>query len=185
MSLQANVDAISLAAIHGAGPASQILIRSIGGHPFLVSQGVGPPKLLWIEKLADESEREIGQSLLIAAVQAAWPGYLIAAPQSVRPESLYSLAESMPPEAVKIQVGSPNSEEVYVDPITGRILTVMDQSRRAYAWVFYALHTFKFPALSNRPTLRHITVLVPLGAGFLFCLTAVVIGVSRLRSTLH
>jgi hypothetical protein len=90
----------------------------------------------------------------------------------------------MTPETTMIQVGGRNAVNVYVDPIAGRILTVMDPSRRAYAWIFYALHTFKFPALSTRPVLRHIAVLVPLGAGFLFCITAVVIGVSRLRSTL-
>jgi hypothetical protein len=91
----------------------------------------------------------------------------------------------MTPETVMLQVGGKNAVDVYVDPISGRILTVMDQSRRAYAWIFYALHTLKFPALITRPALRHIAVLVPLAAGFLFCVTAVVIGVSRLRSTLR
>ncbi len=184
ISLGTIVERVSLASIRAAGPASQILIGAIAGHPFLVSQGAGPTKVSWIESEVIGFSTAIPQSLLIAGVQAAWPGYPVAAAQPVREDNLYSLAESMTPETMMIQVGGRNPVSVYVDPIAGRILTVMDPSRRAYAWIFYALHTFKFPALSTRPVLRDIAVLVPLGAGFLFCVTAVVVAVSRLRATL-
>jgi len=185
MSIRASAEGVSLASIRAVGPASQILIGAIAGRPFLVSQGAALPKLSWTEPPDIGSSAAIPASLLAAGVQAAWPGYSVAAPQPVREDSLYSLAESMPPETVMFQVAGRNAINVYVDSITGRILTVMDQSRRSYAWVFYALHTFKFPGLSAHPALRRIAILVPLGAGFLFCITGVVIGVSRLRSTLN
>jgi uncharacterized iron-regulated membrane protein len=185
MSLQASAEDISLASIRAAGPASQILLGAIAGRPFLVSQGAGPTKLSWTEPPDSGSSAAIPASLLVAGVRAAWPGSPVAAPRPVRGDSLYSLAESMTPGTVMIQVGGRNAVDVYVDSIYGRILTVMDQSRRAYAWTFYALHTFKFPGLSTHPALRHIAVLVPLGAGFLFCVSGVIIGVSRLRSTLN
>jgi uncharacterized iron-regulated membrane protein len=184
MSLRAIAEGVSLASIRAAGPASQILMGAIAGHPFLASQGVGPPRLTRTEPLANVSSGTIPQPLLIAGIKSAWPGYPVTAAQPVREDNLYSLAESMTPETMMIQVGGRNAVDVYVDPVAGRILTVMDPSRRAYAWIFYALHTFKFPALTTRPVLRHIAVLVPLGAGLLFCVTAVVIGVSRMRSTL-
>ena len=40
---------------------------------------------------------------------------------------------------------------IYVDTATGGIVTVMDASRAAYAWIYYALHTFNFPGLSSPP----------------------------------
>jgi hypothetical protein len=70
---------------------------------------------------------------------------------------------------------------IYVDENEGRILTVMDRSRAAYAWIYYALHTFNFPGLTTRPLLRYVLVLIPLFLGFLFSVTGIVIGYRRLR----
>ena len=138
-----------------------------------------------MEPLPLRPSTTIPKSLLVEGVNAAWPGRPASAFQDVRSDSLYSLAESMPPDAVMVHIDGGNAVDVYVSSTTGNLVTVMDSSRQAYAWVFYALHTFKFPGLSARPILRHLVVLGPLLAGFLFCITAVVIGVYRLRSTLH
>jgi hypothetical protein len=185
VSVRANARDISISSIRAAGPASQILIGAIAGHAFLVSQGAGPARLSWIEPSAVDATGTIPGALLVAGVRMAWPGQPVGAPRPVPADDLYLSAESMAPETVILRVGGPKAVDVYLDPITGHILAVMDQSRRAYAWWFYALHTFRFPALSARPALRHVAVLVPLAAGFLFCVTAVVIAVSRLRSTLR
>jgi len=185
MPLRAIAEATSLASIRTAGPASQILIDAIAGHPFLVAQGAGSPKLSWAEPLSISVSTRIPESLLIAGVKAGWPGLPVSTSQNVRDDSLYSFAESMPADTVMFHVGGARAIDVYVNSITGSLVTVMDPSRRAYEWVFYALHTFKFPGLAARPFLRHIAVLGPLLAGFLFCVTAIVIGVSRLRLTLH
>jgi heme exporter protein D len=34
------------------------------------------------------------------------------------------------------------------------MLTVMSGRRAAYAWIYYALHTFNVPALTTHPVLR-------------------------------
>jgi hypothetical protein len=72
----------------------------------------------------------------------------------------------------------------YLDPVSGRLLVVMDASRRAYAWSYYALHTLKIPGLANHPTRRRIVILTLLTLGFVFSLTGAVIGISRVRATL-
>jgi hypothetical protein len=182
---RAIAEAVSLASLRAAGPASQILVSAVAGHPFLVSQGAGAPKLFWMEPLSLSPSTTIPESLLVEGVKAAWPGLPVSASQAVRSDSLYSLAESMPSDTVMVHISGGNAVDVYVNSITGNLVTVMDSSRRAYAWVFYALHTFKFPGLAARPILRHIAVLGPLLAGFVFCVTAIVIGVYRFRSTLQ
>ena len=73
---------------------------------------------------------------------------------------------------------------IYVDSVDGRIVTVMDNSRAAYAWIYYALHTFNFPGLTTHPLLRYIVVMIPLLLGFLFSLTGVVIGYRRIAKSL-
>ena len=177
MPLRTIAEAVSLASIRAVGPASQILISAIAGRPFLVTQGAGSPRLFWIDSRPVDFSASIPESLLIAGLKASWPGVSVSASQGVRDDSLYSSAESMPPDTVMFHIGGGNAIDVYVNPITGNLVTVMDTSRRTYAWMFYALHTFKFPGLAARPLLRHILVLVPLGAGFLFCVTAIIIGI--------
>jgi hypothetical protein len=72
---------------------------------------------------------------------------------------------------------------VYVDSVTGQLLVVMDASRRAYAWVYYALHTFNFPVLFAHSTLRAAIEVVFLAIGLAFTCTGIVLGVQRLRKT--
>jgi uncharacterized iron-regulated membrane protein len=121
--------------------------------------------------------------LFRAGLGAAWPGQAIDAPRATAKDELYVLAEGMPDSAVEYRLGG-NGTSIYVDGATGAILTVMDQSRAAYAWIYYALHTFNFPGLSSRPVLREILVLIPLLFGLAFSVTGVVIGWQRLRRSL-
>ena len=59
----------------------------------------------------------------------------------------------------------------------------MSTSRAAYAWIYYALHSFNFPGVARHQVLRDILVLIPLTAGFLFSITGVVLGWQRLRKS--
>ena len=70
----------------------------------------------------------------------------------------------------------------HIDGAGGRVLERLDASRRAYRWLYGALHTLDFPALAARPALRTAVVVSLCAAGFAFSLTAVVIGWRRLRS---
>lgn len=121
--------------------------------------------------------------LLRAGLGAAWPGETIGAPRVPAKDELYVLAEGMPDSAVEYRLGG-SETSIYVDSATGAVVTVMDKSRAAYAWIYYALHTFNFPGLSSRPLLREILVLIPLLFGLTFSVTGVVIGWQRLRKSL-
>jgi hypothetical protein len=117
------------------------------------------------------------------AVHAAWPQARSVRITPVDPTTTYALAEGWPASALRVKLGGPHLPDLYLDGDSGRLLTVMDDSRAAYAWIYYALHTFNVPGLTTHPTLRKLLVLVPLLAGFLFSLTGVVIGRRRLRRT--
>ena len=57
----------------------------------------------------------------------------------------------------------------------------MDTSRRAYAWVYYALHTLNFPGLLGHDTARANLALILLMIGLTFSGTGAVLGYRRLR----
>jgi hypothetical protein len=120
------------------------------------------------------------QQRVRAAAAAAWPGSVAPRIGPVDPTSTYALAEGWPASAWRVQLGD-KRPDLYVDGASGSVLTVLDGSRAAYAWAYYALHTFNVPGLTTHPVLRKAVVLVPLVAGFIFSLTGVVLGWRRLR----
>jgi hypothetical protein len=67
-----------------------------------------------------------------------------------------------------------------IDGADGVMRERLDSSRRAYRWLYAALHTLDIPALASRPALRGALIVILCGFGFLFSLTGVVIGWRRL-----
>lgn len=124
------------------------------------------------------------RTLVRRAVAAGWPQAAAARVLPADPTAIYALAEGWPRSAWQIRPHTPSAPDIYVDGDTGQLLTVMDSSRAAYAWVYYALHTGNVPGLTTRPLLRRILLLIPLAAGFLFSVTGVVLGWQRLRATM-
>ena len=70
-----------------------------------------------------------------------------------------------------------------IDGASGALLEKLDPSRRAYRWLFGALHTLNFPVLMARPMLRTFIIVLLCGCGFAFSLTGVVLAWRRLRSS--
>ena len=69
----------------------------------------------------------------------------------------------------------------YIDPRNGDILGRMDEGRRAYRWLFNALHSLDFPLLLRyRPAWDVVTVLLSL-IGMVVSTSGIVIGWRRLR----
>ena len=99
----------------------------------------------------------------------------------IDPAGTYAKAEGWPATAVRVDLADNGLPDVYSDGVDGRLLTVMDDSRASYEWIYYALHTFNVPGLTTRPLLRKTLVVIPLLLGFIFSITGVVLGFQRLR----
>jgi hypothetical protein len=100
-------------------------------------------------------------------------------PVAVGREDNYAIASIMPGSPVeRITCG-----EVWydIDAADGALLQKTDASRRAYRWLYGALHRLDFPVLAARPILRTLVIVSLCGIGFLFSLTGLVIGWRRLR----
>jgi hypothetical protein len=133
------------------------------------------------DRAGQEIQAAAMHRLVQQAATAGWPATSRVRIEPVDPSATYTLAEGWPGSAWRVQLGASSMPDLYVDADTAQLLTVMDGSRAAYAWMYYALHTGNVPGLTTRPTLRRGLLLIPLTAGFLFSLTGVVLGWRRLR----
>jgi hypothetical protein len=68
-----------------------------------------------------------------------------------------------------------------IDGADGRVLQRLDSSRRAYRWLYSALHTLDFPVLLAHPRLRDVLIVGLCTLGLVFSITGIVIGWRRLR----
>lgn len=174
---------ISPKSLRALGETTELSFDAVGGAPILIASHKDDAR-----KLFDVNLEALNSGGLIASVRkgiaAAWPNTRVTRMDAVETTDVYALAEGWPPSAVRMTLdGPPDTPTVYVDGANGRLLTVMSTSRAAYAWIYYALHTFNFPGLTTRPLLRETLIMIPLIFGFMFSITGVVIGFQRLRKS--
>lgn len=181
LSLADAVTAISIEDLRGLGPASRIDFGAVSGQPVATALGIGDARILLKGPGAGIYDRRLPDDVLLRAAAAGWPGAAPARVDPVPPNDFYEAAEGFPTGSVKLSMGGATPFDLYVDAAHGSIVTVMDDSRRAYAWVYFALHSFKLPGLIEQPILWRCVTLIPLTLGFAFSITGVIVGISRLR----
>ncbi|WP_156352857.1 MULTISPECIES: PepSY domain-containing protein [unclassified Sphingomonas] len=165
------------------GTARELSFTAVGGSAIVTAWQPGGTV---VRAFADGAPLDAGRVAALAGrgIAAAWPGAPVPPSRAVPATDTYALAEGWPATAL-LFAGVPGVRpDIVVNGTDGQILTVLDRSRKAYAWIYYALHTFNFPGLTAHPLLRRIIVFIPLMFGFAFSITGVVIGCQRLRKTL-
>jgi len=164
------------------GPASEVHFNAVAGRPLIAAQGdpAMRGRILWLDPSNAPTTDRIDGPVLMAGLRAAWPKAGLIESVESDPD-FYAVAEGLGPTARGFTIDAPDPLRVYVDSVSGALLVVMDSSRRTYAWVYYALHTFNFPALIDRPVLRQTFVLFLMLAGIAFSVTGAVLGFKRLR----
>ena len=165
------------------GPVKRIDFNAVGGSPVLTVFRTNG-QIERVNGSGGDLNKRAMTALIGRGVRMAWPGGSPGTIAKVEPTAMYALAEGWPATALRVPIAGGGYPDLYIDGDNGQILTVMNDSRGAYAWTYYALHTFNFPVLTTRPILRQTLVLIPLFFGFLFCLTGMVIGWRRLRASM-
>jgi hypothetical protein len=183
MSLDAVAHSVTLESMGEAAPATEISFNAVAGRAFLTAyEPMGrDARILFLGQPPTQSLASLPDSLLLSGVNHVWPERVHALSVPDDYDGLYRLAESTPGSAAVFSVVGNPALRIYVDRYSGRLLTVMDPSRRNYAWIYYALHTFQFPGLIEHPDLRTVLVLALLALGFTASATGVVLSVKRLR----
>lgn len=173
---------VTLADLRAAGPAAEISVHAIDGRPFLEvqPQGGAEERVLWLGG-GLHATPVINSSVIQEGLKIVWPGRLAGEVPLDQYDALYRLAESMPDSAIGFQLLGAGATRVYVDGDSGGLLVVLGPGRRAYDWVYFALHTLNFPGLLDHPELRTLVELMLLALGTAFSATGVVLSVKRLK----
>ncbi|MYE24064.1 MAG: hypothetical protein F4Y01_08985 [Gammaproteobacteria bacterium] len=175
---------IPVAALADTAPFSHAEIGAFAGSPVLRTAGPNGPKL-W--RLFDNRLQEYRPTSaeVSAAAANAWPDYEPVASHVLGRDDVYtSLREgSLPPDTVRIVLNDPADTWVHVHPTRAEIISIMDRSRRVYRWLFNGLHSFDFPGIVDRRPLWDVLMIALLSCGFVFCVTAIVIGFRRIKQT--
>ena len=183
ISLDIATHAVPVKLLPDMGPATEIRFGAVASRPVATARGGDSlaPRVFWLDTPSAAPTPAIPSAVLIAGLKSGWPGQRVIEIATPSTRDFYAVAESLGATARPFEVGESRPLRVYVDGVTGQLLVVMDTSRRAYAWVYYALHTFNFPGLLEHPTTRVILVLALLCVGLIFSGTGAVLGYRRLR----
>ncbi len=177
------IENISAEAIKQIKPFREVEFKVVNGQAILLTRTQTETRLLTQEKSEKLTEIKLTKAGVVAAVNRAWSEANVKTSYQVEADDVYNqLREgSMPPNTLRVVLDWESEVWVHVDMETGRIVSVMDQSRRVYRWLFNGLHSLDFPGLANRRPLWDAVILFLLAFGFVFSLTGVVIGIKRLR----
>ena len=177
------IRAVTLADLHGVGPVVQVSFDAVGGRSFMDIQppGGAEPHIVWLGAGPDASAGGLSDAALSAGLTAIWPGRVDGELVSDGLDDFYRHAEALPDSAVGFRLSGPDSTRVYIDRYSGQLLAVVGPGRRVYDWVYYALHTLKFPGLLDHPDIRTLVELLLLALGVAFSTTGVILSVKRVK----
>lgn len=93
-------------------------------------------------------------------------------------------AVERPLPVLQVELADPGHTRVYLDPRDGRVILRQDDSRRAYRWLWSALHHWDLETLRQRPV-WDAWMLTWVLLGLVLGYSAAVLGWKRLRRTLQ
>jgi uncharacterized iron-regulated membrane protein len=182
ISIKQSADQISLEALNSLKDFSEVEFIATGGQPFVMGKSSKGLKLFKPLNLNTLSPAQFAEPEIINAVKNAWPDVEIQSTLSPEESDIYGqLREgSLPQNTLRVIMNDPKQTWVHVDMESGQIVSVMDNSRRLYRWLFNGLHSLDFPGLANHRPLWDFVILLMLAVGFVFSITGVVVGAKRL-----
>ena len=184
LSLPQSAAAVSLERIGAALPATEVEIVAVAGTPYILARDGRGTRVT--TPSGRPAESALPRGAILAATQAAFPGVEVGLPVPIPKNDVYARVRSsdgVGGHGLRMVLQDQAASWVYVNPESGRVIQVMDRSRRLYRWLFFGLHTLDFPLLASDWIWTPV-MLGLLGFGFAFSITSVVIGWRRLRRKL-
>ncbi|MER8614515.1 PepSY domain-containing protein [Mesorhizobium sp. M1136] len=176
---------VSPGAIQAILPATEVEVSAVAGRPYLLARGPeADPKIAeFRDGKVNAHSNAFPNDAIWQAASFAYPGKTVERPTPIPADDVYAnlrSSDGIGGEGLRIIVKDEANTAVYVNPVTSRVIEVMDGSRRTYRWLYFGLHTLDFPFLSNNAIWKPL-MLTLLAGGFAFSVTGVLIGWRRLR----
>jgi hypothetical protein len=160
--------------------AKELEITAFNEEAFLVARNNEATELMSISsgRIADQSYL---MSAAESAVSRAWPESGMSDRYLVPTDDVYgNLREgSLHENTFRLVLDDANRTWIHIDLNDGRLISVIDDSRRMYRWLFNGIHSLDLPGLVNRRPLWDILIILLMTIGFIFCITGVVLAYKR------
>ena len=186
ISLSEALSQIQLEDLARFSDAKEFDITALDEQPFLVVRSHEGSELMRIR-----SSRIVDQAYLISAVESAtsraWPDSAIKESYLVPEDDIYgNLREgSLGKRTLRLVLDDDDETWIHVNLNDGRLISVMDDSRRIYRWLFNGIHSLDLPGLANRRPLWDVLMILLMVVGFVFSLTGIVIAYKRVARVLN
>jgi len=183
----------ALALLAAAGfRASELEWRVLGGQPYMLARddrartrlivledGAYAVRERWPEHVVLAAARRLlPQPVAQAVVLDTYDAYFYARQE----QSMYGADERRLP-VLRVVFNDPGATWVHLDLYTGQVASSMDGTQRVGRWLFNFLHSWDVPALLDTGWWREAVLVLLCIGGVLLSLTAVVLGVRRVRKT--
>ena len=169
------------------GESRELSIGAIGEIPIIIRETVAGTRVFSEAEPRLNDIAVLPHEEILTAARDAWPETGIVSIEAVGANDIYTHLRNsrLPASAVRLTLGDDSSTWVHIDSANGRILSIMDRSRRLNRWLFNGLHSLDFPGFTDRRPLWDIVIIALLSVGLAFSITGVYIGYKRLRRTLQ
>ncbi len=177
VSLRQVAEVMNVSDFQALGAVKEFEFLAVGGRPLVLVKGTDV-QLYAFRGNQGLTPLRLTTNELTEAVRQTWPRQDVRQIIEIQPDDAYGhLREgAFPEQTVRVILDDPGQTWVHVDMQTGTIVSVMDQSRRIYRWLFNGLHSLDFPGLVATRPLWDVVMLTLLTLGFLFSLAGVVVG---------
>ncbi len=163
-------------------PVKEILLSKVGGASYYVFRSDSEQQVVMS---ADSVRAPASKFTLDTLAEAA---KLVMSAQQLDRSAIpqgdlyyYSTVHNPRPlSGLRIVLDDPEQTWIHIDTNTGRLMEIMDDSGRLYRWLFHGLHSWDIPFFLEHDRQRRMVLLVLCGAGFLFSLSGVYLGIARL-----
>ena len=184
-------EAVALLAAQGFR-ASELEWRVLAGQPFILARdGRARTRLIvsehgayavrerWPEAvLLKAARRLLAQPMVSSATLAGYDAYYYQRQE----QSMYGADDKRLP-VLRAVFDDPGRTWVHLDPYTGQVESSLDISERVGRWLFNFLHSWDLPAMLAAVWWREAVLILLCIGGVLLSVTAVVLGVRRLRKS--
>ncbi len=182
MTLEDTIALFTTTSLQTIVDVNEIEFLAVDAKPFALATGQNGVQLYEVVNAKELVLATLTKAKIVNAVQSAWTESKVMLVQKLEKNDPYSQLRSsaLPQNTLRLILDDPVETWVHIDMESGMVLSVMDQSRRLYRWMFNGLHSLDIPGLVENRPLWDIVMLVLLSVGFTFSVTGVVIGWKRM-----
>ncbi|NOU25134.1 MAG: hypothetical protein HOO90_06325 [Methylotenera sp.] len=159
----------------------ELLMRTIGGQSFVRAYAAIGKSLAIGRHKQEEKEKSLLEAAQRLLPKAKIKDYVLITDYDdfYYPNHRKSLTER-PLPVLRVNFNDSADHRVYIDPTEGRVLLKIDHSRRAYRWLFFALHNWDLGVLYSRP-LWDVWMVIWSLIGLILSMTSLYIGWRRMK----